>query len=96
MSKYKSFLIPCSCGSIRHTIRLDVSHEGKQYQPYDRDISVQFIVNPKSLKEKIKAIWYIITGKDYCNGDALLLDEQVNVLKEAIKFYDEEDSEISQ
>lgn len=94
MSSYRQFNIPCSCGSIHHTIQLTVYHEGKQHYPHDKDISVCFIVNPKSLLEKIKAIWYVISGKDYINNDALLFREQVDVLKEAIKYYDSEDSEI--
>lgn len=56
------------------------------------DLSLQFVSDnfymmqrkgKMSLREKIKRIWYIITGKEYCYFD-VLIDE--NELQEFKKF----------
>lgn len=85
--QHKVFYIPCSCNSINHVVGLHVFHENST-KPYDRDINIQFMVYPKGIKEKLKALWYILTGKEYLMTDSMWQDEQVEVLREALAYYD--------
>ena len=37
-----------------------------------------------SLKEKLKRIWFIITGKEYCYFDILIGEEELQAFKEFV------------
>ncbi len=37
-----------------------------------------------SLKEKLKRIWFIITGKEYCYFDILIDEEELQAFKEFV------------
>lgn len=57
------------------------------------DLSIQFVSDnfylmqrkgKMSLREKIKRIWYIITGKEYCYFDVLIDEDELQEFKKFV------------
>lgn len=73
----------CGCGNV---IVLKADNE-------DNDLSLQIVSDnfyfmqnkgKISLKEKIKRIWYIIVGKEYCYFDILIDKDKLQEFKEFV------------
>lgn len=83
--KKNEYVTFCKCG-CRNGIVLKANRE-------DDDLSLQivsdnfYIMQNKgkmSLKEKIKRIWYIIKGKEYCYFDILIDKNELQEFKEFV------------
>ena len=64
-----------------------------KFDTEDDELSLQFVSDnfyvmqkkgKMSFREKIKRIWYIITGKEYCYFDILIDKDELQKLKEFV------------
>lgn len=83
--KENEFVTFCNCG-CGNGIVLKADNE-------DEEVSLQivsdnfYIMQDKgkmSLREKIKRIWYIIIGKEYCYFDILIKKDELQEFKEFV------------
>lgn len=83
--KENEYVTFCKCG-CRNGIVLKADSE-------DDDLSLQIVSDnfyimqnrgKMSLKEKIKRIWYIIKGKEYCYFDILIDKNELQEFKEFV------------
>lgn len=83
--KENEFVTFCKCG-CRNGIVLKADNE-------DNDLSLQIVSDnfytmqnkgEMTIKEKIKRIWYIIRGKEYCYFDILIDKDELQEFKEFV------------
>lgn len=83
--KANKFVTFCNCG-CGNGVALRFDKE-------DDELSVQFVSDnyytkqdkgKMSFKEKMKRIWYIITGKEYCYFDILMDKKELQEFKEFV------------
>lgn len=83
--KENEFVTFCKCG-CRNGIVLKADNE-------DNDLSLQIVSDnfyamqnkgEMTIKEKIKRIWYIIRGKEYCYFDILIDKDELQEFKEVV------------
>ena len=81
---YKTMFCKCGCGN---GVVL------KAYNDKDFGVSLQLVSNNfytgrnncrNSFKEKVKRIWYILIGKEYCYFDLLIEPKELQEFKEFV------------
>lgn len=83
--KEDEYITFCKCG-CRNGVILKFDNE-------DEELSVQFVSDNfyfrqnkgrMSFKEKMRRIWYIVTGKEYCYFDILIDKDELQDFKEFV------------
>lgn len=83
--KKNEFVTFCKCGCGNGIVlKTDNENEEVSLQIVSDNFYTMQNKGKMSIKEKIKRIWYIITGKEYCYFDILINKDELQVFKEFV------------
>lgn len=75
----------CKCGCRNGIVlKADIEDDNLSLQIVSDNFYIMQNKGKMSLKEKIKRIWYIITGKEYCYFDILVDKDELQEFKEFV------------